>query len=106
MIEKIIENPLGYIKGCSDRGIIPESWTVVLKDGLVWLENCQIQLRIRGKLKNQFNQSASNTSNQTETSEKEAKCIQTPKRDIEERPELVKLARRAGLLGTDRAGSY
>ena len=50
MNEKIVNSVLGYVNGCIKNGVKSGEWKVVFENGLVWLVNEKIGLRIREKL--------------------------------------------------------
>ena len=50
MVEKIVDSVLGYVRGCEKKGVKVEGWKVVSENGLVWLVNEELKIRVREKL--------------------------------------------------------
>lgn len=108
MKEKVVNSVSGYVNGCWLRGVKLEGWKLTSKNGLVWLKNEEIGVRIRGKLENE----AADVSIQVTIP---SKSLSVPKfipviteRDLErkKRMERIREVRHAGLLGADRAGTW
>ncbi|MEM2129653.1 MAG: hypothetical protein QXZ70_03540 [Candidatus Bathyarchaeia archaeon] len=102
MIEKKIESPLGYVKGCLRKGVPLSSWELILKDGVVWLENSLIQVRITGKMQMTCNQIAPCIKEATNSKANSIVWGKIPTYETDERKRRIELARLAGLLGSDR----
>jgi hypothetical protein len=50
MNDKIVVNPLGYVRGCIRNGLKTDQWKLVEDKGLLWLVNETAKLRVRGEL--------------------------------------------------------
>jgi len=106
--ERVVDSVLGYIKGCSERRVALEGWRLVLKDGLVWLENEEIGLRIRNRMKGENMSFLPHIVRPVESMKVERPPSEVVKYGFTETSitERMREMRRAGLLGTDRAGTW
>lgn len=119
MKEIILDDCLTYIQICLSKGIEIVSWRLVLNNGVVWIENKKMELRIKtnelNKTVNDFLQARVNVIEKNNFPEAPAlerqnmtlpiSSNQTPQQNTTYYSG-VDNARRAGLLGCDRAGSW
>ena len=97
MREMILDSCLGYIRGCLLKGIELESWELVQTNGLVWIENQRIGVRIRNKTKHDSLPAEVNGNEECNSSEEPtSKEVRVYMNDY----------RKAGLAGCDRAGTW
>ncbi len=116
MKEMVLDNCLGYVKGCLRNGIDLKSWSIVEKNGLIWLENLKMDFRIRNKMENErkdpvvFPRREHASENEFTTTKVSSKSsvpeIVVYKPNQEEYLKTISNSRRAGLLGSDRAGTW
>ena len=116
MDEIVLDSCLSCIREHISKGIEMEGWRLVFSRGIVWIENEQIGLRIRtcepSKTVSDYLQARVDMIEEHNFSEElvrtrtyvSAIYAQTPCETAHFR--AVSVARRAGLLGCDRAGGY
>lgn len=116
MREIIMESCLGYIRGCLSKGVELESWKLVQTNGLVWIENQKIGVRIRNKTAYDHFPAEANEGKEPNFQEKltpnEDRFNLSVLRIQAEEPgetahfKAVNNLRRGGLVGCDRAGTW